>query len=630
MPPYPSGGTVQRQTDLRSLNSRHWGVVQKEFRGIGSYLWAHRRQWFWGVLFVFISVVSNLAGPPLIVGLAIDALRSGTATTELIIRYAGLIILMAFIANAATFLMRRQLVVASRQVSYEVRRDIFNNLTRLDQGYFHRNRTGDLMNRLTGDLNTVQEMLGFGVSQGTSTFLTMLVSLGLMFALSPMLALVVLGVFPIIGSILFFVVKTIGRRHVAVQEQASLISAKSQENFSGIRVVKGYAIEDREVAEYKVLNLEYRRRVVRLALVEGPLWAFVGLLMNFVFIAVLLIGAQQLITPDPNSRFAGLTIGQFVQFTTYLFNLQWPMLAIGLITSLIQRGASSWERLQEILEAEPNIQDGGRTDSSITSLVGRIRFDHVTLKADGRTLLSDVTLEIPKGQTIGITGRTGAGKTLLASLVGRMQDPTSGRVLIDGRDVKEVPIAVLRGHIGYVPQEPFLFSDTIAENIAFGLPESTQIEHENKPSKETIVWAAQVAGLAKDVEDFPAQYDTVLGERGVTLSGGQRQRTALARAVARKPEILILDDSMSAVDTETEARILNELKTVLKDRTVLLIGHRVSTLRYADHIVLLENGRILEQGSHEQLIALGGVYAEMERTQGLQSELEEEPVATRS
>ena len=596
--------------------------MQTEFRGIGPYLWAHRRQWFWGILCVFVSVASSLAGPPLIVGRVIDALQTGTATTPMIVQSALLIVLLALVANGATFLMRRLIVVSSRQISYEVRRDVFNNLTTLDQGYFHRNRTGDLMNRLTGDLNTVQEMLGFGVSQGSSTFLTMIVSLVLMFTLSPMLGLIVLGVFPIIAAILFFVVKTIGKRHVAVQEQASVISAKSQENFSGIRVVKGYAIEDREIAEYKDMNLEYRRRVIRLAMVEGPLWAFVGLLMNFVFIAVLLIGARQLIATDPNARFAGLTIGQFVQFTTYLFNLQWPMLAIGVMASLIQRGASSWARLQELLEAKSTIQDSARTDIRVRQIDGNIRFDRVTLKADDRVLLNDISLEIPKGQTLGITGRTGAGKTLLASLVGRMQDPSSGAVLVDGRDVRDLPIDVLRSHIGYVPQEPFLFSDTIAENIAFGLSDSVQVDHENRPDPATVRWAAKVAGLSKDVEDFPAQYDTMLGERGVTLSGGQRQRTALARAVARKPQILILDDSMSAVDTETESRILNELKTVLEDRTVILIGHRVSTLRYADHIVVLENGRILEQGSHNALIALGGMYAEMDRKQGLEGALE--------
>ncbi len=596
-----------------------------EFQGIWPYIVRHRRQWLIGLLCILGSVGAGLAGPPYIVGLAIDALRLGKATPELILRYAGLILLTAGISNAMTFMMRRFIVVASRQIAYEIRRDIYIKLTTLDQGYFHRNRTGDLMNRLTGDLGAVMEMLGFGVNQGANTMLTLIISLGLMLSLSLQLGLIVLAIFPVIAVILFFVVRVIGRRHVAVQEQASLISAKAQENFSGIRVVKGYAIEDREINDYKTLNLESRRRVMRLAMIDGPLWALVGLLMNIVFVAVLLFGARQLIVVGPNGSFGGLSIGQFVQFTTYLFNLQWPMLAVGVMASLFQRGASSWKRLQEILEVEPEIEDSAQTDQSIKGVEGAIRFEGVGLKVGDRVLLDHVTLDVPRGTTLGITGRTGSGKTLLASLVGRMMDTTSGRVLVDGHDVRQVPLEALRRNIGYVPQEPFLFSDTIAENIAFGLPESTQIERDIKPDPERILWAARVAGLAKDVDDFPLKYDTMLGERGVTLSGGQRQRTALARAIARKPNILILDDSMSAVDTETEARILNELKVVLEGRTVFLIGHRVSTLRYADHIIVLENGRIAEQGSHDALIAQGGIYAEMDRKQGLEGALENAP-----
>jgi ATP-binding cassette, subfamily B, multidrug efflux pump len=600
-------------------------LVLNEFEGIWPYIVRHRRQWIVGFLCILGSVSAGLAGPPYIVGLAIDALRTNKATPELILRYAGLILLTAGFANTMTFLMRRFIVVASRQIAYEVRRDIYVKLTTLDQGYFHRNRTGDLMNRLTGDLGAVMEMLGFGVNQGANTMLTLIISLALMISLSPTLGLVVLAIFPVIAVILVFVVRIIGRRHVAVQEQASLISAKAQENFSGIRVVKGYAIEDREIKDYKTLNLESRRRVMRLAMIDGPLWALVGFLMNLVFVAVLLFGARQLIVVGPNGSFAGLTIGQFVQFTTYLFNLQWPMLAVGVMASIFQRGASSWKRLQEILEVEPEIEDNDRTDRTITGVEGTIRFEGVGLKVGDRTLLDHVTLDVPKGTTLGITGRTGSGKTLLASLVGRMMDPTTGRVLVDGQDVREIPLEALRRNIGYVPQEPFLFSDTIAENIAFGLPESTQVERDIKPDPERIHWAARVAGLAKDIEDFPLKYETMLGERGVTLSGGQRQRTALARAVARKPNILILDDSMSAVDTETESRILNELKLVLEDRTVFLIGHRVSTLRYADHIIVLENGRIAEQGSHDKLIAQGGIYAEMDRKQGLEEAIENAP-----
>jgi ATP-binding cassette subfamily B protein len=592
------------------------------FQGFGPYAAAHRWQWITGFLVVITSTMLRLVGPPVILARAIDELRAAIITPERLMQYALLIVGASALANILWVFARRTVIVASRQISYEIRQAIFNKLTTLDQHYFFRTRTGDLMNRLTGDLNAVQETFGFGLLQGTGTMLTLIISLILMFSLSVPLGLIVLVVFPVVALILTVMSRTIAKRYVAVQEQASLISAKAQENFSGVRVVKGYAIEDREIKEYGQMNLEYRRRVLSLARVEGPMWATVGLLMNLVFVGVLLVGARTLI--GGSGTFAGLSLGQFVQFTTYLFELSWPMLAVGMMVNIAQRGASSWRRLSEILETEAEIKNDGHTDYTIKSLSGAIQFDHVSLKSGGRTLLQDVTLEVPRGMTLGITGRTGAGKTLLASLVGRLLDPSSGRVLVDETDVKRIPLEVLRGSIGYVPQEPFLFSDTIAENIAFGLPERVRTDADAPIPMDTVQWAAKVAGLSKDVEDFPARYETMLGERGVTLSGGQRQRTALARAVARKPSILILDDSMSAVDTETEARILTELKTVLEGRTVLLIGHRVSTLRHAEHIIVLENGRIAEQGSHDALLSLGGIYAEMDRKQGLASALETE------
>jgi ATP-binding cassette, subfamily B, multidrug efflux pump len=599
------------------------------FRGLEVYFLRYKTQWTLGFICVFLSVGISLLGPPFIVRGVVDSIQAGTATIESVGLAALLIILAAGAANIVVYFQRQFNVVSSHKIGYEVRRDIFNHLTTLDQSYFHKTKTGDLMSRLTSDLNMVREMLGFGINAGSGTLLRLIMSLALMIYLSPTLGLVVLAIFPFIAGMLAIMVRLIAKRYEAVQEQASLISAKAQENFSGIRVVKGYAIEDREIAEYKAMNSEYKKRSLSLATAEAPEWAAVGIAMNSVFIVVLLLGARELIlqgafTGNTNANFAGLTVGKFFQFFTYLFELSWPMLAVGWMTNIFQRGSSSWKRLQEILDAKSQIADGGRTDSSIQSITGDVRFQGVGFKADGRNLLSNINLEIPHGSVLGITGRTGSGKTLLAQMIGRLIDPTEGIILIDKTDAKTIPLEVLRGSIGLVPQEPFLFSDKISENIVFGLPNSTQVLIENKPDLETAQWAAKIAGLAKDVADFPEQFNTVLGERGITLSGGQRQRTALARAIARKPAILILDDSMSAVDTETESRILSELKTVLEGRTVILIGHRVSTLRFADKIVVLENGRILETGSHEDLLQQGGYYAEMERKQSLQGQLEQE------
>jgi ATP-binding cassette, subfamily B, multidrug efflux pump len=608
---------------LSLKNSKASDASAPAMAGFGPYARRHAWQWWIGLGVVVVSTVARLAGPPVVVAQAIDALQNGTATPGKLVEWALLIVAAAAVSGGLFIFARRTVIVASRQITYEVRRDIYNHLTTLDQHYYHRTRTGDLMNRLTGDLNAVQEMFGFGLLHGVSTLITLVISLVLMFSLSWQLGLVVLAVFPFIAGFLMLLMREIAKRYTAKQEQESLISAKAQENFSGARVVKGYAIEDREINEYRELNMEYRRRVLHLARVEGPIWATVGLMLNVVFVVVLILGSRQILL---GNSVGGLSLGQFVQFSTYLFELQWPMLAVGMMANVVQRGSTSWGRLREMLWSKPTIADTSVTNHTISTVAGEIVFDGVSLKADGRQLLVDVSLNIPQGQTIGITGRTGAGKSLLAGLIGRLLDPSTGRVLIDGVDVREWPLSTLRRHIGYVPQEPFLFSDTIAENIAFGLAQSPAADGTTPagPDMERVRRAATIAGLAGDVEDFPNQYHTMLGERGVTLSGGQRQRTALARAIARDPNILILDDSMSAVDTETEARILGELKTVLQNRTVLLIGHRVSTLRHADHIVVLDNGRIIEQGSHEALLALGGHYAEMERKQNLTTILESE------
>ncbi|WP_420595863.1 ABC transporter ATP-binding protein [Deinococcus sp.] len=607
------------------------------------YLKLHQRQFILGTLAVFGAGLS-VTFPAYFTRLIIDGLSravdSNPATlgisTGQVVLYALGAVLSVVLSGGLMVLVRRLIVYASRQIEYEVRRDLFAHLSTLDKHYFDRARTGDLMNRLTGDLSAVREMIGFGSWQLGNVVAGFVVSFFWFFSISWRLTLAVSLVFPVIIGVLFVLARLISARYVAVQEQNSRIAAKAQENFSGARVVKGYAIEDREIGEYRTLNAGLIERSLRLTKVEGPLQASMSLLMGLAYVVVLVYGGRMILGLVPGSP---LTLGEFTQFALVLDRLAWPMLSIGMITNMLQRGSASWNRLQDIFNAQPFIKDDGRTDSSIRSVRGEIDFDKVSLNFDGQQVLKDVSLHIPAGQTLGITGPTGSGKTVLGNLVTRLIDATSGSVRVDGTDVRHIPLKVLRENVAVVPQEPFLFSDTIAANVAFGLnnaeypPIATRIsvlksrppEHdETPPDMNRVRTAAEIAGLASEIDRFPQGYDTMLGERGVTLSGGQRQRTALARAVAREPRILVLDDAMSAVDTETESRILSGLRQVQQGRTVLLIGHRVSTLRHADHIIVMERGSIVEQGSHPELLALGGAYAELDRKQRLEGDLSSE------
>ncbi|WP_412029815.1 ABC transporter ATP-binding protein [Deinococcus yunweiensis] len=621
----------------------------ESLRTLWPYLMLHKRQYVIGLSAIAIANAVNLL-PAYFIRWTIDGLTGQVdgdpATPGLTLTVAGLyalgIVVAALIAGGFTLLMRRMIVVASRQSEYEVRRDIFAHLQTMDKYYYDRARTGDLMNRLTGDLGAVREMLGFGAWQIVNIVSGFVTAFAVMFSLSWQLTLIVIALIPVIVGILSYLAQQINVRHKAAQEQNSIIAAMAQENFSGARVVKGYAIEDREIANYREMNLELLRRNIALTKVDGPLRSFTTLLIGIAFGLILLVGGRLILYGGAGGAF---TIGMLVQFLITVGRLTFPMMMIGWITGVTQRGLASWLRLRELLDAGAQIHDTpGRTDPTIRSLRGEVAFEHVTVKYGSATVLDDVNLHIPAGTFVGVTGPTGSGKTILMQLLTRSMDPSSGVVRIDGNDVRFIPLERLRDHISVVPQEPFLFSDTIANNIGFGieardlpvvptgvtvvgLPPTPDIPQNPDPAR--IRNAARLAGLDGDIEGFPEGYDTMLGERGVTLSGGQRQRTAIARAIVREPAILILDDSLSAVDTETERRILDGLREVSQGRTVILIAHRISTLRHADHIVVLDQGRVTEQGSHDDLLAQGGHYAELERLQRLASDLDtdDDPVA---
>ena len=543
-----------------------------------------------GLVSIFFFVLT-----PYFLRLAVDAVQAGRGFGV----YALAIVASAALSGLLSYAMRRLAVVASRQVEYDLRRDLLHHLLTLDRDFYHKHRVGDLMNRLNTDLSAVREMVGPGILMGSRLSFLVLLAFLSMYAVNARLAFYLTLILPGIFLAMRFLLRLIDRRYREAQEVFDRISTLAQEAFSGIRVVKGYALERRMVAWFQDLNSLYVEKSLALARVEGPLHALLGFLMGFAFLTVLWAGGAMVVRGE-------LSVGELVQFNAYLAQLTWPILGLGWVMALYQRGLTSLRRLFELLDEKPAIRDEDPLPLALEDLSGEVRFEGVGLKRDGRWLLRGLTLTIPEGMTLGITGRTGSGKSLLAALVPRLLDPSEGRVYVGGHEARRIPLAVLRKAVGVAPQEPFLFSETILENIAFGLDEV---------DRERVEWAARLAGIHEEILAFPKGYETVLGERGITLSGGQRQRVALARALAKRPKILILDDALSAVDAETEARILQGLKTVLGKQTTLLISHRTAALRHADWIIVLDGGRIVEEGTHESLLQAGGLYAEMDRLQ---------------
>ena len=578
------------------------------FRRLLPFVLRYRRAFAIGLTCVIVTAAIQLLAP-WVLKYAIDDLNSGVTRRKLAL-YAALLLAIAIVGGMFRFLMRRIIIGASRDIEYDLRNAFFSRLQLMPLEYYQSRRTGDLMSRATNDLNAVRMMVGPAVMYSASTMFTFVVAIALMLSIDPRLTLIALAPLPFVSISVRYFGKEIHRRFEAIQEQLSDLSAVVQEALSGVRVVRAYRQEQHEVDRFRAANLEYLRRNRGLIRLQGLFYPSMTLLLGLGSMLVLWQGSRAVIG-------GRITLGEFVAFNAYLVMLSWPMIAFGWVTNILQRGMASWKRMVEVLDAVPSIDDERVTERGRTvEIAGGIEFRDLSFRYRGssRDVLDSVSLRIEAGQTVAFVGATGSGKSTLISLLPRLHEPPPGTVFVDGVDVLEIPLERLRRAIGFVPQEPFLFSVTVGENVGFGVPGATEA---------SLRQAAATARLDSDLESFPKGFDTMVGERGITLSGGQKQRTALARAVLTDPAILILDDALSAVDTYTEEEILTRLRGVMRARTALIVAHRVSTVRDADRIVVLDEGRIVEQGSHDELVRLGGSYAELFRKQQLEEELAE-------
>ena len=572
-------------------------------RTFSFYLGRHRSRLILGVLGMTIAAILAVV-PPRFIGQIVDELSVGT-TLGVIIALALASVGFAAAEAAMRGVARYQIINASRRVEYEMRNDLLAHLQTMHLGYFQHQRIGDLMARLTNDLTAVRQMYGFGILMTSSTTMVLLFAIISMVGVSVKLTILTLLLMPVASGTFWLVGRKVHRKFEQLQAQFGEMSTKAQENFSGIRVVKAFSQEEPEIASFSVVNAEYVRRAVDLAKLNGLVWPAMAFIMGIALLATLYVGGRDAIEGQ-------LTIGQLVQFIAYQNLISWPMVAFGEITNIFQQGWASLVRLQEIYDARPTIVDP--RDPVDEPIRGDVELRNVSFAYGNTIVLKDISFTVPAGGSLAIVGATGSGKTTLVNLIPRLFDPQQGDVFIDGVDVKRYPLEKLRRAVGYVPQETFLFSVPLRENVGFGA--------EQPLTEAQLQWAGDVSQLNKDVEDFPARFDTMIGERGVTLSGGQKQRTAIARAVAKDPRVLILDDALSAVDTYTEAEILRRLRGVMRERTSIVVAHRISTVKDADEILVLEGGRIVERGSHSALLQQGGRYAQMYRRQLLEEELE--------
>ncbi len=571
------------------------------------YFLKYKTKLLWGIVFILISN-SMTVYVPILLKDAINELQQST-TSAVLLKYAGFIVGTSLVAGIFRYLIRQTIIVVSREIEYDLRNDFWSHIQKLPLKYFQNTSTGNIMSHATNDINAVRSFIGPAVMYSIDTSIRLIIVVVIMLSMNFSLTIYSLLPLPILSFGVYRVGKLIHERYTKIQENFSQLTTRAQENFSGIRVIKSYVRETNEIRRWRELSKEFLKKNMNLVRIQAVIMPILTIITGISIIVVIWVGGGKVISGE-------MSLGEIAAFVAYLSILIWPVIAFGWVMNIIQQAEASMKRLNKIFAEPYEIDDSNITDFSIKELQGEIEFKNVSFRYSENLpeVLKKIDLKIPIGSTLAIIGHTGSGKTTLINLIPRLYDVTNGEIKIDGRNVKEIPLDVLRTNIAIVQQESFLFSDSVYGNISYGLREI---------DKDRVKEVSRIANFDKDVQSFPNGYETIVGERGITFSGGQKQRASLARALATDPKILILDDSFSAVDTHTEEEILKNLKLFMKDRTSIIISHRISTVKDADMIIVLDNGMIAEKGTHDELVALSGLYADLHYKQLLEKELEE-------